>query len=68
MTARKKLLDYAGPLFIHPLMGGVIFVGNPELNIDGSFVDATLHVRLWIELLDAPDDEDAPPPVEYVKR
>lgn len=62
--AKKKLLDYTGPLFIHPLMHGVLFVGEPGLTIDVDAIEetgTTLYVRLRIERADVPDDEDQTP-------
>jgi len=65
----KVILDYVGPLFIHPLMGGVLFVGEPGLIIDDLPTDGeTVYVRLRIERTDVPDDEETAPPAEYFRK
>ena len=59
--AKRKILDYTGPLFIHPLMGGVLFVGEPGLTIDVDEIEESgtaLYVRIRIERTDVPDEEE----------
>jgi hypothetical protein len=67
MAKPKTILDYTGPLFIRPLMGGVLFVGEPGLSIDDLPEDgSTVYVRLRIEQVDGP--EAAVEPADYRKK